>query len=221
MQRNTPPDAGEQPRNVEARERASGYGLVPAPNAPRVEGSHPSQVAMHRSARRHARHGTPWFAWMLGGCLGLVVVVVLFCAVLIGTLGGLAFRFASTQSASETKSMNWSVSGAPAIRVESDAADIHVRTGVDGQVHLAVALSAHAASESERARCVAEDHGLHGADWQFGRNRRADVAGGQPWRFARDVAHRDGATTDERGGRVAVGQCGGGWSERQYLDQCS
>lgn len=149
MQRNTPPDAGEQPRNVEARERDSGYGLVPSPSAPRVEESHPPHVALHRSARRHARHGTPWFAWMLGGCLGLVVVVVLFCAVLVGTLGGLAFRFASTQSASETKSMNWSVSGAPAIRVESDAADIHVRTGVDGEVHLAVALSAHAASEGD------------------------------------------------------------------------
>jgi hypothetical protein len=101
-----------------------------------------------RSPRRE-RRGTPWFAWMLGGCLSMLVLLVLFCAALVGTLGGLAFRFANTQGASETKSQSWSVSGAPALRIESDAATVRIVTGHDGQVRMAAKVGAHAASESD------------------------------------------------------------------------
>lgn len=79
----------------------------------------------------------------------MLVVLVIFCAALVGTLGGLAFRFASSQDASDTKNASWTVTGAPALRVESDAATIHVQTGNDGVVRMASSLSAHAASEND------------------------------------------------------------------------
>jgi hypothetical protein len=145
MQRNTPPPfAGDDRTILDGRRGNDPDGsLIPSPVAPRHAGEVPTR------AGRRERRGTPWFAWMLGGCLSLAVVLMLFCAALVGTLGGLAFRFASTQVASETQSQSWNVAGAPALRIESDAASVRIVTGPDGQVRLGAKLSAHAASESD------------------------------------------------------------------------
>src|SRR5258708_24232717 len=108
--------------------------------APHTNGASPFAAPPQRQhvaparRHRHARRGTPWFAWMLGGCLGMLGLLVLFWAVVAGLLGGLAFRFANAQDASDTQAQSFSVVGSPALHVQSDAGMVRVQTGPDGQV---------------------------------------------------------------------------------------
>src|SRR5262249_46597017 len=98
------------------------------------------------------RHETPWFPWLVGGCLGVFVVLVLFCAVIAGTLGCLAFRIANRQEADEKLSQAVVVTGTPTISIESDTGAVRVVAGPDGQVHLAATKMARAGSEEDAQR---------------------------------------------------------------------
>ncbi len=130
--------------------------------APHTNGASPFAAPPQRQhvaparRHRHTRRGTPWFAWMLGGCLGMLALLVLFCAVVAGLLGGLAFRFANAQDASDTQTQSFSVVGAPALHVQSDAGMVHVQSGPDGEVRVATTRHARAAS-SDAARGALRD----------------------------------------------------------------
>src|SRR5262249_2619232 len=100
------------------------------------------------------RRGPSWFPWLVGGCLGTFVVLVLFCAVVAGTLGGLAFRIANRQEASETLSQSVSVPGTPTVSIESDVGAVRVVAGPDDQVHLAAPKTARAGSGADARRQV-------------------------------------------------------------------
>jgi len=122
-----------------------------APTTPRAasgwDPSLPSVAAGMPTQPR--RRDTPWFPWLVGGCLGVLVVLILFCAVVAGTLGGLAFRIANRQEAEEKLSQTASVSGIPVISIESDVGAVRVVAGPDNQVHLAATKTARAGSEED------------------------------------------------------------------------
>jgi hypothetical protein len=77
------------------------------------------------------------------------VVLVLFCAIVAGTLGGLAFRIANRQEADEKLSQTASVIGLPTVSIESDVGAVRVVAGPDNQVYLAATKIARAGSEED------------------------------------------------------------------------
>src|SRR5262249_15975260 len=125
-----------------------------APTTPRVPSDWDPPLASIAAGMptQPRRRDTPWFPWLVGGCLGVLVVLILFCAVVAGTLGGLAFRIANRQEADEKLSQTASVSGIPAVSIESDVGAVRVLGGPDNQVDLAATKTAGAGSEEDARR---------------------------------------------------------------------
>jgi hypothetical protein len=83
---------------------------------------------------RH-RH-SPWYVWVVGGCLGSLAVAIVGCALIFGVFGGLLLRLGAVQEARTTSSQVVAVTGVPRVDIENFAGSIHVEPGVSGRVTL-------------------------------------------------------------------------------------
>lgn len=133
---------GHFPR--QSYERTAGDRETPNIEFPRRHASGPPPW-LHDSRQRR-RRGTPWYAWILGGCLAIVVVLVLLCAILAGAIGGLIFHFAHRQDATITSTQTFAVSALPTLTADVDAGSVRVIAGKPGEVQVTVAKHATNAS---------------------------------------------------------------------------
>lgn len=117
-------DRAASSRDIREFESPHGPWSSPPPRLPR--------------SRRQGRRGTPWYAWTLGGCLAIMVILVLLCAMLAGAVGGLIFHFAHRQDASDTMTRTLAVAGVPTLTVDVDAGSVHVVPGDRAQVRVTV-----------------------------------------------------------------------------------
>ncbi len=115
------------------------YQSVPGSNTPLRNG---------RSARQGAseRRRTPWFAWPIGGCLGILAIITLGVALIAGLVGGLLIKLSQEQNASAQTTSTYVVSGAPTVVAQNTAGSITFRLGESGQVIVTVARHARDAT---------------------------------------------------------------------------
>jgi len=52
----------------------------------------PTQPLYAQIAARQTRHHTPWFVWLIGGCLGALALALLLVALVAGLIAGLVFK---------------------------------------------------------------------------------------------------------------------------------
>lgn len=84
------------------------------------------------------KSGVPWWGWLLGGCLGVLVIGGVLCVVLGATLGarlGSAIsRVANQQYVTATSTQSFTVSGAPSIVVNNGAGTVTYQAGTGSTV---------------------------------------------------------------------------------------
>lgn len=112
------------------RERASGASLRTAEPAPPAR----------------ARGQTPWYAWALGGCLTLALVLAVGCAGIGGVLFGLARHAPQQVTASGEMSQQFAVTGPVTLTVDNPTGDVEVIAGPDKQVVVTAEMQAQAQS---------------------------------------------------------------------------
>ncbi len=56
----------------------------------------PTQPLYAQIAAQQMRRRTPWFVWLIGGCLGAIALLLLIVALIAGLVGGLYFKFGLT-----------------------------------------------------------------------------------------------------------------------------
>jgi len=95
---------------------------------------------------RAPRRGRHWLAWVAGGCLLMVGLAVLACALVIGALAGLAIHFANFREAQTTMTRTLAVAGTPRIVVDGQAGDVTVIAGPAGKVTVEATRRARAES---------------------------------------------------------------------------
>lgn len=92
-----------------------------------------------QAAARRPRRGVPWFAYLLGGCLTVIVLLVLLCAGVAGVIGGLAWRLANQHGATDTTDQTLTVSGVPSLTVDSDVGSVRIISGPAHEVRVSAA----------------------------------------------------------------------------------
>ncbi|HLY31145.1 MAG TPA: DUF4097 family beta strand repeat-containing protein, partial [Ktedonobacterales bacterium] len=102
----------------------------------------------HHSSLPSERHHTPWFVWLIGGCLGALAVVVLTVALLAGLIGGLFLKLSQEPTLSAQSTSIYTVNGAPTLNAQNVAGNITFQTGADGQVIIQATKQAHDTSGS-------------------------------------------------------------------------
>jgi len=116
---------------------------------------------------RHAPgRGRRWLPWVAGGCLLMVGLAVLACALVIGALAGLAIHFANFHEAQSTLTRTLDVTGTPRIVVDGQAGDVTVVAGPAGKVTVEATRRARAESAdiaSHAAQNIAVDIQQSGA----------------------------------------------------------
>lgn len=107
----------------------------PQPYGPqRPQGPYAPMYGPPNAERRRGGTGWKWAGGCLAGCLGLLVLLTLICAL---AAGGTAFAFFHSVPVSATGSQSFSVSGAPTVRIHSHAGNVQVATGGAGTVTVA------------------------------------------------------------------------------------
>lgn len=119
-----------------------GYQAYPA------QTQYPAPRAQPSSERR-----TPAWIKVTAGCLIAFAVVIAFCAVASGVIGGLAIASA-TVSGSQSQTLN--VTGTPHVVLDVQAGNVHVMTGQSATVGISLTKSARALS-SRLARQMLDD----------------------------------------------------------------
>ena len=71
------------------------------------------------------RRGVPWYAWVIGGCLVLLLLVGGSCIVLGATMGNLFKTLANEQTVTENSSQSFTVSASPQCRSSSTKSTGH------------------------------------------------------------------------------------------------
>lgn len=100
------------------------------------------------------RRGRRWLAWLAGGCLLMVGLAVLACALVIGALAGLAIHFANFHEAQSTLTRTLAVTGTPRIVVDGQAGDVTVIAGPAGKVTVEATRRARAESAEIASRAA-------------------------------------------------------------------
>lgn len=90
-----------------------------------------------------------WYVWLIGGCLALVVVAILGCAVLGGVFAGFLIHVANEVPVSETTTQSFSVTGTPSLNIQDTAGNVEVIQGSTGTVGVEVTKSARATTSDE------------------------------------------------------------------------
>ncbi|HEV8191108.1 MAG TPA: hypothetical protein VGP82_06450, partial [Ktedonobacterales bacterium] len=90
-----------------------------------------------------------WYVWLIGGCLALVAVTILACAVLGGVFAGFLIHVANEVPVSETTTQSLSVTGTPSLDIQDTAGNVEVVAGSAGTVGVEVTKSVRAATSDE------------------------------------------------------------------------
>jgi hypothetical protein len=143
-------DGDTRARAAEAHQRPSWPPA--APPGPIGEWRGASMRGMR--SMRTPRRGRHWLAWVAGGCLLMVGLAVLACALVIGALAGLAIHFANFREAQMTMTRTLAVAGMPRIVVDGQAGDVIVVAGPAGTVTV---------EATRRARAESADIASHAA----------------------------------------------------------
>jgi hypothetical protein len=100
--------------------------------------------------------GAPWYVWLIGGCIGAVVLIGALCVVLfvaVGRLANIAISAAANETqATSTSSQSFTVSGVPNITVHNITGNVTVRTGTADTVTLDVTKTASGSSSNAAQR---------------------------------------------------------------------
>ena len=115
----------------------------------------PTPTRYAEIAANTRRRGAPWFVWLMGGCLAVVVIAVLVVALIGGLIGGIIYHVANQPTATQQTSQSFSVSGTPTVIVHDSAGTITVMTGAAGQVTAQVTKHARDTSLSAAQRDLA------------------------------------------------------------------
>jgi hypothetical protein len=99
-----------------------------------------------------ARSGIPWWGWLLGGCLGVLIIGGIACGVIGATLGarlgGAISSIANEQYATDTSTQAFPVTGAPDIVVDNAAGNVTYQMGTGNTVSVQVTRRAGDSSVS-------------------------------------------------------------------------
>jgi hypothetical protein len=96
--------------------------------------------------------GVPWYVWLIGGCLVVVLLVGVAC-VALGLAAGRFFSVVAHQTpASTTSSQTFTVTGAPTLVIHDSAGQVTVNTGSVGNVTVQVTKIAHDTSATAAQR---------------------------------------------------------------------
>jgi hypothetical protein len=90
-----------------------------------------------------------WHIWLIGGCLALLALCVLACAVLGGVFAGFLIHVANQVSTSTTTTQTFSVTGTPSLDIKDTAGNVEVVTGDAGTVNVEVTKRARATTRDE------------------------------------------------------------------------
>ncbi|HEV2461641.1 MAG TPA: hypothetical protein VGS80_25070 [Ktedonobacterales bacterium] len=86
------------------------------------------------SDEKPRRRHSPWYVWVVAGCLGSLAVATVCCALIFGVFGGLLLRLGAVQEAQTTTTRLVDVTGVQHVDIENFAGSVHVEPGVSGQV---------------------------------------------------------------------------------------
>ena len=89
---------------------------------------------------------TPWYRWVVGGCLAVTMVLIIGCASVMGAFGGLAWHYANLPEARSTVSKSFVVQSAPTLHLVNGSGDVTIRSG-DGS-HIVVTAIRRAQAET-------------------------------------------------------------------------
>lgn len=90
-----------------------------------------------------------WYVWAIGGCLALVGVTILACAVLGGVFAGFLIHVANETPVSEMTEQSFTVTGTPSLDLQDTAGNIEVVQGGADTINLEVTKSARATTSDE------------------------------------------------------------------------
>ena len=137
------------------------------------------------------RGGPPWFVWAIAGCLGMFVLVVLGCAVISGTLAGIAIRHTPHAEQSATSTQTFTIGSArPSLVVGDGVGDVKIVAGASGAITVTATKVARDSSNDAARRDLdqiqvqatqsgdtIEIRTLFGADQAtaLGKDRRVDL----------------------------------------------
>jgi Putative adhesin len=80
------------------------------------------------------RKGVPWYLWLIGGCLALVLLVTGACVVLGVAMDNLFITLANEKTATDNGSQSFTVTGTPSIVLHDTVGTITIQTGSAGSV---------------------------------------------------------------------------------------
>lgn len=112
-----------------------GYGAAPAYDGPR--GYYPAS---------RERRPIPGYVKVIGGCLILFTLLLLFCGIAAGVVAGLSL---TSSPATSSFSKTLAVSGTPTILVHGQSGQIHIVPGTDGSVQVQATKSVRALSHDQ------------------------------------------------------------------------
>jgi putative adhesin len=105
--------------------------------------------------RRPSERRTPGWVKATAGCLIAFAVVIAFCALASGIVGGLAL---ASVTVSGRQSQTLSISGTPHVVLDVQAGNVHVLTGQGGQVGITLSKSARALSSGLAQQALDATH---------------------------------------------------------------
>lgn len=143
-----PPPLDPRPDDVSEAERTAPERRPgPPPPASPVYPPYPPYASSPRRASR-------WYVWLIGGCLGVLVLGILGCAVIGGLLAGVMIREANRTQVQSSETRTFAVTGAPTLNVHNIAGQVQVVGGDDGQVTVDITRSARDDSDSAAQRAL-------------------------------------------------------------------
>lgn len=90
-----------------------------------------------------------WYVWLIGGCLALVAVSILGCAVLGGVFAGYLIHVANEVPVSETTTQSFSITGTPSLDIQDTSGNVEVVAGSANIVNVEVTRSVRAATSDD------------------------------------------------------------------------
>lgn len=111
-----------------------------------------AETLLSPSPRSHRR--ARWYAWIVGGCVGLCVLIVIGCALLGGAVTGLIYTFTNQKEATATGSQTLAVSGTSTLDVTNVAGSITVERGNADEVKIVYHKHAHDVSQGDAQRAL-------------------------------------------------------------------
>lgn len=94
------------------------------------------------------RPGVPWYAWAIGGCLGLVALSVLILAIIFGLIAAIAINYAHQVPLTQQRTRTLSVSGTPTLSINDSAGTVMLQRGTTGRVTVQATKSARDTSRT-------------------------------------------------------------------------